>query len=399
MESPPALPYITPTRGIVLVTGASVRLIPILCRSSHFDSNLTTGTFTARFLPSIVAIARMAHICLLLLRQKFSVRACVRSASKATSLLHHISLTLQTVPLAGPDGNYWQGTDVTGRWDTVVVPDMAAPACYDDEMVRCVAAVHVASPLSTSKAYADSEAELARPIVQGTLNILSAAHRTPTCRIVVVTSTFGTALRTRQALPYTFSETDWNTQSRVDDGGIESYRAAKTRAEKVAWRFVKENEAKFELVTLCPPQIIGPLIHDPSAWEFSLTNIHTILSNPWESASATGGAGFVDVRDVAEAHVRAVEMGVSGESPWRAGTSSGRTAVEGKERQKDEFPSSTPSAPPDAKMSAPVFGIDNAKSKAVLGMRYRSFEESVRESLEQYAELVQTRNYSTTAGV
>ncbi|KAJ3335498.1 methylglyoxal reductase (NADPH-dependent) gre2 [Gonapodya sp. JEL0774] len=304
-----------------------------------------------------------------------AVRAAVRSSEKAFALTSALRFALKDVMYLLPEDT-WRGTQLSdedetaARFVTVIIPDMEAEGCYDEAANDCTGIVHVASPLSTSRTYTDYESELARPILRGTQSILRAASVHPTIRRVVITSTFGSVLRPGQELPYTYDERDWNTDSTVEEGGFSAYRAAKTRAERWAWDYVsKHTDSHFDLVTLCPPQIIGPLLHPAgrSIWEFSLSNIHSILAQPPPGSSLLqGGAGFVDVRDVAEAHARAVRNA--------SNENTGCVADHGDELGDGGFGTEVPL----------VFGINNTKSKALLGLCYRSFEDSVRESIEQY---------------
>lgn len=71
---------------------------------------------------------------------------------------------------------------------------------------------------------------------------------------------------TRKPSPHTFTEEDWNTYSpaQLEEKGkdvapADAYRASKTLAERAAWKFVEENKPKWDLVTLCPPLVLGPI--------------------------------------------------------------------------------------------------------------------------------------------
>ena len=53
-----------------------------------------------------------------------------------------------------------------------------------------------------------------------------------------------------------------HTHPNVLDGGMLAYRASKVMAERAAWEFVKEKQPRFDIVTICPPLVIGMLQHD-----------------------------------------------------------------------------------------------------------------------------------------
>ncbi len=110
-----------------------------------------------------------------------------------------------------------------------------------------------------------------------------------------------------------FTEESWNpvTIDEIHRSAATAYRASKTLAEKAAWDFVadKSNGAQFDLVTVNPPLVFGPVVH----YLASLESINTsnerwvdILQGKWKDAipPSVGVQNWVDVRDVAAAHVR-----------------------------------------------------------------------------------------------
>lgn len=100
------------------------------------------------------------------------------------------------------------------------------------------------------------------------------------------------------------TEADWNTQSSLTRN---PYYYSKVMAERAAWDFVDNAKPGFDLVALNPFLVIGPSMTaeiNPSNQVFvdMLTGIYpAIMALDW---------GFVDVRDVAGAHVRAMAPGV-----------------------------------------------------------------------------------------
>lgn len=67
----------------------------------------------------------------------------------------------------------------------------------------------------------------------------------------------------RKPSPHRFTEEDWNTNSpaQLEEKGkdVAPADASKTLAERSAWKFVEENKPKWDLVTLCPPLVLGPV--------------------------------------------------------------------------------------------------------------------------------------------
>lgn len=90
----------------------------------------------------------------------------------------------------------------------------------------------------------------------------------------------------------------------------EIYRASKTEAEKAAWKFIEEGKAAFDISTVNPPLIFGPILHDcrsPKSLNTSILAFYNFLigAKKDEDAIAVGG-NYVDVRDVAQFHIDAL---------------------------------------------------------------------------------------------
>ncbi len=102
----------------------------------------------------------------------------------------------------------------------------------------------------------------------GTTSILKAIARSaPAVRRVVITSSFAAILdEAKMADPATvFTEASWNpvTLADIHRSSATAYRASKTLAERAAWDFVADaaSGARFDVVTVCPPLVIGPVAH------------------------------------------------------------------------------------------------------------------------------------------
>jgi dihydroflavonol-4-reductase len=104
--------------------------------------------------------------------------------------------------------------------------------------------------------------------------------------------------------PDVFNETHF---SDVNWPGLKSaYEKSKAIAEQKSWAFVKENAQAPELVTICPGFICGPFLSQGSSATTSISAITQVMNN---SLPGIPHISFpsVDVRDVALAHLRALE--------------------------------------------------------------------------------------------
>lgn len=131
----------------------------------------------------------------------------------------------------------------------------------------------------------------------GARNIFRAAEKVGVRRVIYTSSTYAIGFSDNLNQPRT--PRDWNVNPQT------AYSRAKTQAEIAAWRLAAETG--IPMISLCPAGLWGPYdyrITPAMRWIRDLVNGLTPVIN-------TGGS-FVDVRDAAEVHVRAVENGQSG---------------------------------------------------------------------------------------
>ncbi|KAJ7500879.1 D-lactaldehyde dehydrogenase [Mycena galericulata] len=226
----------------------------------------------------------------------FSVRGAVRSADKGNHLLELF------------------GTKYPGKFETVVIPDITVDDAFDEAVKGVVAIEHTASPLYLT---ADDPAELSEPAIKGTIGVLESARKygDSVKRIVVTSSCAAIARRSDRVL----TELDWNDDA-VDEVQAKGSKASpgakyfnsKVFAERAAWKFVEEEYAghlSWDLCVMNPPLVLGPVIHavaSPEALNTSAKRMYDLFTKPGEVARG-GGGNWVDVRDVALAHVLALQ--------------------------------------------------------------------------------------------
>ena len=165
----------------------------------------------------------------------------------------------------------------------------------------CTYVLHVASPFPPGKA--KHEDDLIIPARDGTLRVLKAAKGAGTVKRVVVTSSIASISyghSDRGSKPYT--EEDWTI---LDNPArpVAAYPKSKTLAEKAAWDFIREHGDGMELACVLPGGIFGPVLGRDYASTVQLVDRLVQGKVPglpqlWVSA--------VDVRDVADLHLRAM---------------------------------------------------------------------------------------------
>lgn len=179
----------------------------------------------------------------------------------------------------------------------LVPADLNEPRAFAEHMAGCEYVMHAASPFTL--AVADPQRDLVDPAVNGTLSVLESAAATPSVKRIVLTSSFAAISNGPRREPY--DESDWNTTSTLDRG---PYAYSKTMAEKKAWDFMESGNRHFDLVVINPTGVTGPSVVDRvnQTHEFMVG-----MTNGQSPAIIDIGFPIIDVRDVARAHIKAME--------------------------------------------------------------------------------------------
>lgn len=271
------------------------------------------------------------------------------------------------------------------RLSYVVIEDMSAKGAFDEafkSQTTLDAVIHAASPFHYNTD--NPEKDLLDPAVRGTTEILKAIHtHAPSVKRVVLTSSFAAMLSMREH-PRTYTEEHWNpvTWEEAASNPNDGYRGSKTFAERAAWEFVETQRPGFSLTTINPPLVYGPLVHhidSLDAINTSNSRFVALLQGRMKSGLIpTGSFYWVDVRDVAFAHVRALEVAEAAGRRFliSAGTHS-MADIAG--IVKMNFPQFEEKLPAEFSSDIPenLFGVDNSPSERLLGITYRQLETSV----------------------
>src|SRR3954471_16393622 len=217
------------------------------------------------------------------------------------SLLHRGYEVRTTVRDRGREQAVCDAVAAAGAADgsrlSVRAADLTSDAGWADAVAGCRYVLHVASPFPPEQP--KDPDELIAPARDGALRVLRAALDAGAER-VVMTSSVGAVRGNRESSESTpFTEADWTDG---DDPERTPYVRSKTIAERAAWDLVREAGAEHRLAVVNPGAIIGPpLSADRST---SLQAIQRLLDGM--PAMPRLGFTFVDVRDVADLHLRAM---------------------------------------------------------------------------------------------
>jgi nucleoside-diphosphate-sugar epimerase len=270
-----------------------------------------------------------------------------------------------------------------------VEADLLNDIGWSDAVAGCTYVVHTASPFPSKPPR--HENELIGPACDGTLRVLRAAKRAAVRRVVLTSSVAAIAHGTDDKAPY--SENDWtNVRSPL----CNAYQRSKTLAETAAWDFARTEG--LELTVVNPGFILGPLMKADYG-----TSVEVVIKLMKGAYPASPRLGFstVDVRDVADAHLRAMLVPdaagerfiASGQVLWlREIADILRTAYPERARKipRGELPNWLMRVialfDSSARMVVGDLGRDarvaNTKARDVLGWRPRSVEQTVRDTAE-----------------
>jgi len=191
------------------------------------------------------------------------------------------------------------------------VKDLQEEGAFNEVARRVDGILHVASPFHFNTK--DVKKDLIEPAVNGTLNLLKSAAQSKTVSRVVVTSSFAAMMEQKEA-PFTFTEEVWNKSSskeveKDNTNSFHGYLASKSEAEQAAWDFVKNEKPSFDLAVINPVYVFGPVVQpvkDAESLNTSAGMIFATLSGK-DIPNEGNHQNYVDVRDVARAHVRALQ--------------------------------------------------------------------------------------------
>lgn len=244
----------------------------------------------------------IAQYCILaLLHQGYRVRTTVRSLKREAEVRDHLKV----------------GGLEPGDRLTFVTTDLGTDDGWPEAAAGCAYVMHGASPTPTGNQ--TNEDDWIRPAVDGTLRVLRAAHGAGVRR-VVLTSAFGAICAGHGQMKRPFNENDW---SDLASKNVWPYQKSKTLSERAAWDFVAREGTGLELSTINPVTVLGPVLG--ADYSHSIRLIKNMLDG--QPGNPKINSGFVDVRDVADLHVRAMTheaakgerfLAIAGESMWLA---------------------------------------------------------------------------------
>ncbi|TCD61600.1 hypothetical protein EIP91_008186 [Steccherinum ochraceum] len=338
-----------------------------------------------------------AHVVDELLRRGYRVRATTRSVAKGDEMRKDRS-----------------HADVGDRLDFAVVGDLTAPNGFDeavkdvDGIIHCAAVstgiitITVSTELTLSVqpvafSFENPEPDVIIPAIEGTKAIISAAAKEPKVKRVVITSSFATVLTPSRGWDPTWKYTaeQWNPIT-YDEAkashDIDAYRGAKKYSELYAWDYIRDHKPHFDLATIIPPMVFGPIVHSLA----KISDLNVSNKEIWNVASGAEYPlqrvpGWVDVRDLAFAHVEALVRPEASNRRFLVAAPekySYRLAADIIRKEFDWAKDVTRKGDEGAALP-PSYTLDGETAADVFGFKYRSFKDCIVDAVTQFREIAE----------
>ncbi|KAE8038279.1 hypothetical protein FH972_010804 [Carpinus fangiana] len=148
----------------------------------------------------------------------------------------------------------------------------------------------------------DPQSEIIDPAVKGTLSVLRSCSKVPSIKRVIITSSMTSVMFNGKPMtPDVVVDETWFSDPVICKEEKLWYHLSKTLAEEAAWKFAEE--CGIDLIVINPCFVIGPVIQPTPTFS---TDVFLKLLNG-TPIFHDGICRFVDVRDVAHAHIQAFE--------------------------------------------------------------------------------------------
>ncbi|CAH2354205.1 NADPH-dependent methylglyoxal reductase Gre2p [[Candida] railenensis] len=315
------------------------------------------------------------HIVKLLHEKGYSVVGTVRSSDKGEKLKANLG----------------------SRFQYEVVPDISTAGAFDSALEKhpeVTVVLHTASPFFYDTT--DPEKDLMVPALEGTTHILSAVKKyAPQVNRFVITSSDAAfySADDEQDGTLSFDESSWNNigWEEATKDPISAYYGAKSYAEKKAWEIARQEDTKFVLTAVNPVYVFGPQAFANEVKPVLNTSnelINNLLKIGPTGAFDNDKGGFIDVRDVAKAHVLAFELEEAKNK--RLSLTNGKFSTQMmvdilnshfEKELKGKIPLGTPGSGP--KDISTLAKVSNIKTKEILNFDFHTLEDIVIDTVQQ----------------
>lgn len=318
-----------------------------------------------------------SHIILQLLKQGYRVRTTIRSMKRTGEVIEMME-----------NGGIPDTSNLS-----FVETDLLKDDNWDIAVKDCDYVMHVASPIFLR--LPKNEEEMIRPAIEGTMRVLKASRDMGVKR-VVMTSNFGAVGYSHKDKTKVITEESWTNPN---EKGLSIYNKSKVLAEKAAWDFIKSEKGTLELSVINPMAIFGPSLNAVLSSGYGL--LLNVLRGTMKSIPDIS-LGIVDVRDVADLHIRAMTSPVANGERFLALAGGSMSLLEISKFLKEKRPEIAKNASlkpmpkwllkllshfnKQARAILPMVGVyrnaTNEKARTMLGWEPRTNEEAILATVE-----------------
>ncbi len=211
---------------------------------------------------------------------------------------HRVRTTVRSLKRAGDvHAMLREGGTEPGDRLSFTVADLENDTGWPEAVAGCEYVLHVASPFPPN--IPKNEDELIVPAREGALRVLRAA-RDAAAKRVVLTSSFAAIGYGQEPRSTPFDETSWTNPNGAD---VLPYVKSKTLAERAAWDFIANEGGALELSVVNPVGVFGPVLGPD--YSTSILLVQRLMDGAMPGCPRLY-FGVVDVRDVADLHIRAM---------------------------------------------------------------------------------------------
>lgn len=221
------------------------------------------------------------HCILQLLQQNYTVKTTLRSMNRQEEVINMLRV----------------GGITSFENLSFIETNLSKDDNWDEAVKDCDYVLHIATPISLE--VPKHENDVIVPAVEGTLRVLKAAKEANVKR-VVLTSSFAAVGYSHNNPNTLITEECWTDPN---DQTLSTYLKSKTLAEKAAWNYIATEGKDLELAVINPMGIFGPSLGPDISSGFEV--LKQMLDGSMKAVPKIS-FGIVDVRDVADLHLRAM---------------------------------------------------------------------------------------------
>ena len=318
------------------------------------------------------------HVLVEALSKGYKVRAAVRSDEKFHALK-------EAMPLQ----------PYLSQLTHIVVPGIGKEGAYDEAVKDVSYVVHIASPLAVAGSPDDMEGTIIRPAINATIGLLRSAFKEPSIKKVVITSSAAAVMPDTPSTAVFTPDTLQPDPQGPYPNPIIAYFASKKLSYSATRSFIASQNPHFDIINIMPSFVIGPQGLATSKVQVpSGSNRHVFMPLLGQQNPTGLPAGFAHTSDVAYVHIAALSNNVRGSQNFGV---SNRLDEQSRwddsiDIVKKHFSAEVASGlfPLGGSVKSIPMPFDTSRTEEFFGIKFKSFEEMVKDAVGQYVELAKS---------